>query len=186
MKKGQILTILLVIALAIGIFTPLGSRVKAFAGNLISTTNAPLLERGTKLPSNSYEWQLLDDTGIPFELETQKGKVIFLNFWATWCGPCIAELPSIQKLYEDYGDRVAFILVTKESIGKAQSFMERKNYDLPVYFRRTKGPPVFDSKIIPTTYIIDRNAVIKASKRGEADWNSNKIRALLDELLLKE
>ncbi|CAM1362855.1 Thiol-disulfide isomerase or thioredoxin [Tenacibaculum sediminilitoris] len=130
-----------------------------------------------------YNWKLkgLNTTNIDFN-ET-KNKVVFVNFWATWCPPCIAEMPSIQKLYEDYKDKVQFIFVSNEDWTTIDVFYKNKGYDLPTYNILSKVPDQLVSNTIPATFILDKNGTIMVDKRGPADWNSNKIRILLDELL---
>ena len=104
-----------------------------------------------------------------------------MNFWATWCPPCVAEMPSFQNLYSDYGDRVVFLFVANDDPDRVIRFMENKELSLPVYFQVSEVPGEMSSNSLPTTYIIDPRGVIIASKVGAADWNSSKVRALLDQ-----
>ncbi len=73
-----------------------------------------------------YNWNLatLDSEGI--NLSQSEGKVILINFWATWCPPCIAEMPELQELYDNYGDQVDFYFITNEAPEKANLFLEKK------------------------------------------------------------
>ena len=59
-----------------------------------------------------FDYHLLTLDGEPKTIKIGKGRVTFISYWATWCGPCLAELPSIQKLYTDYGDKMDFVLLT--------------------------------------------------------------------------
>jgi len=111
------------------------------------------------------------------------GQITFLSFWATWCAPCLAELPSIQKLYQDYGNRVNFVLVTREDTAMVQAFMAQKDYELPVYFPRSQVPEVLQSNSLPTNYLIDGRGQVLIAETGAANWNSQKVRVLLDGLL---
>ena len=65
-----------------------------------------------------FEYAVQELNGIPKRIAIGQGKVTFLSYWATWCPPCIAELPGIQELYADYGDNVNFVLVTQEETEK--------------------------------------------------------------------
>ena len=112
-----------------------------------------------------------------------KGKVTFLSYWATWCPPCLAEMPSIQELYIDYGDKVQFLLLTQEDPQVVQRFLNKKGYNLPVYFPQMNAPENLSSKSIPTNYVIDAHGTILIKETGAADWNSQKVRTLLDGLL---
>mgnify|MGYP003148631006 FL=1 len=106
-----------------------------------------------------------------------------MNFWATWCPPCVAEMPSMQKLYDDYGDKVTFMFVTSDDRQKVENFLKRKNLNLPVYYPNSETPETLKSKLLPTTYIINSKGEIVVAETGAADWNSNKTRALIDDLL---
>ncbi len=112
-----------------------------------------------------------------------KGKVIVLNFWATWCPPCVAEMPSFQKLYDDFGNEVEFYFVSQEEEGPLKRFLEKKGYDLPVYRSLSYIPEQLVSNSLPTTYVISKSGDIVVEKTGAADWNTEGFRQLLRELL---
>lgn len=112
-----------------------------------------------------------------------KGKVTFIGYWATWCPPCIAEMPSIQKLYDDYGDSVDFVLLTHEEPGVVRNFLGERKFTLPVYFPKMPPPPLLDESSIPANFIIDKTGKIRVKETGASDWNAQKIRRLLDEVL---
>ena len=133
-------------------------------------------------PVDTYQWQLQGINTENYDFNTAKGKVVLVNFWATWCPPCIAEMPSIQALYEDYGDKVTFLLVTSDGREKVLPFMEEHQYTLPVYNALSQAPQAFYTKTIPRTFLLDKKGriVINASR---ANWNTSKVRALLDKLL---
>jgi thiol-disulfide isomerase/thioredoxin len=136
-----------------------------------------------KLQSPDYSWKLISQEGDLVELSTFKGKVIFLNFWATWCPPCRAEMPNIQRLYEEYKDRIAFILVTGEDPALVQDFMQARGYSLP-FFRPASTPPLpLQSSALPTTCIINKQGEIVIKKTGAFRWDSKKANVYLDELL---
>tara|TARA_R110000782_G_scaffold211439_9_gene299366 strand:- start:211 stop:777 length:567 start_codon:yes stop_codon:yes gene_type:complete len=131
-----------------------------------------------------FEYAVQELNGTPKRIAIGQGKVTFLSYWATWCPPCIAELPGIQELYTDYGDKIDFVLVTQEETEKVQKFMTKKGYDLPVYIAQMQAPEILQSNSLPTNYIIDATGNIIIKEIGAADWNSAKVRTLLDGLLL--
>lgn len=131
----------------------------------------------------NYNWQLKGLNTTDLDFETAKNKVVIVNFWATWCPPCVAEMPSLQNLYNDYKDQVVFIFVTQEGPEKVIPFMEKNKYDLPIYNMVNREPSLLTSKSIPATFLIDKNGSIVISKTGAANWNSSKVRSQLDELL---
>ncbi len=180
--KKQWLNAALILGVILLLFTPIGFKMKVMASRLLSSS-AAMLKAEMQVPLDSYRWELKDANMQSFDMETQKGKVILVNFWATWCPPCIAEMPSMQKLYNDYGDKVTFMFVTNEEEQKVLDFVKRKGYDLPVYFPQTKEPKVLSSKVLPTTYIINKEGKIMVAETGAADWNSTTTRDLLDSLL---
>ncbi len=185
MKRSIVSILLIVLVLGLGayFFTPLGPKVRGYAGRLWSK-NAVALKTDRQVTDAAYEWQLTGTDGNPYDFAEVKGKVVFLNFWATWCGPCLKEMPVIQKLYDDYGDKVGFLLVTQEETAKVDAFLKKKKYTLPIYFTGTADiPEELASKSIPTTYIIGKSGKIALAETGARDWNSEEVRTILDGLL---
>ena len=111
------------------------------------------------------------------------GEPTFLSFWATWCAPCVAELSSIEALYKDYGEAINFVLVTREAPEVVNRFLHKKGYTLPVYFPLSQLPKTFQSNSIPTNFLIDGKGNILIKETGAANWNSKKVREVLDELI---
>jgi thiol-disulfide isomerase/thioredoxin len=136
-----------------------------------------------RINSQTNNWVLYDLQGNKTFFEALNDKPVFVNIWATWCPPCIAELPSIQELYEDYGDKVSFILITNEDIDKVKKFAADHQYnELPFYLSSTI-PPNFSTNSIPATFIISRDGRVVVRKKGAARWNSGTSRDLLDKLI---
>lgn len=130
-----------------------------------------------------YDWILQNRNNEEVNLKDAKGKVILINSWATWCPPCVAEMPSLQKLYDVYGDEVQFYFVTSENPKPVDKFMEKHQYNLPVYYQEYASPEQLQSRALPTTFVLSKNGEIVVKETGVADWNSKKIRNLLDKLL---
>ncbi len=125
-----------------------------------------------------YNFYLSDEHGAPVSLADFKSKTIFMNYWATWCPPCIAEMPNIQSLYEDMTrpvetkEPVVFMMVSlDEDPEKALAFIEQKRYRMPVYFPRSRKPLIYDTSVVPTTYVINSDGYIIMKKRGMAQYN---------------
>ncbi len=138
-------------------------------------------EDQTQLQPFTYRLATLD--GTPTNIEIGKGKVTFISYWATWCPPCIAELPSIKKLYTDYGDQIDFILLTNEDPETVREFLKKKSFDLPVYLAQMETPEALSGRSIPTNYVLDKTGKIVIKETGAADWNSEKVREVLNGLL---
>ena len=137
------------------------------------------------LPEASREFYFADVNGSVSSLNEFEGKAVFMNIWATWCPPCIAEMPSIQALYDDVKDNpnIAFVLVSMdEDFEKAKDFMEKREYDLPIYHYRTKAPGTYQSTVIPTTYVISADGKLALEKRGLAKYDSEEFKDFLQSL----
>ncbi|MDY8137748.1 TlpA disulfide reductase family protein [Aquimarina sp. 2201CG5-10] len=131
----------------------------------------------------SYNWKLHGVNTESINFNTAKDKVVLINYWATWCPPCIAEMPSFQKLYDDYKDKVVFLFVTTDDDPELNKFMSDKDYNYPIYRSLSEHPKPFISKSIPATYLIDKKGNIIIDKVGAANWNSDKVRETIDQLL---
>ena len=182
LNKKQWTNIAFIIGLILILFTPLGFHARVLVGRLLSTS-AAVLKTELQMPVENYDWQLVDVKGNKFNFENTKGKVVLVNFWATWCPPCVAEMPSLQSLYNDYNDKVVFMFVAQDKVEKVSAFIAKKEYSLPVYYSKTEAPSILTSKTIPTTYVINKEGKIIIAKTGVADWNSDKTRKMLDQLL---
>ena len=131
-----------------------------------------------------YNWELkANSTQEVVNFSNAKGEVIVINFWATWCPPCIAEMPSLHKLHDAYKDKVTFYFVSNEKPETVSAFLKKHNYTFEVYEPLTKYPEAFNVSSIPRTFLIDRQGNIVIDKTGAANWNSDKVRATIDELL---
>lgn len=131
----------------------------------------------------NYNWVLEDVRGKRVEFSEFENEVIVVNFWATWCPPCIAEMPSFQELYVDYGEKAKFLFVSSEQHEVVDNYMKRKRYSLPSFKMLTKAPEPMDGRTLPTTYVISKDGSIVVDKVGSADWNSDSFRKTLDKLI---
>lgn len=130
-----------------------------------------------------FNFKLIDREGNTISLEEFKGKVIFMNMWATWCPPCIAEMPSIDKLHEEMGDEVAFVMLSlDDDFEKAKDFDKRNRYDLPIYAPGSNLPAMYQSSAIPTTYVIDAKGNLALTHKGMADYSDPEFKKFLNSL----
>lgn len=131
-------------------------------------------------------FKMVDMQGRQIAFESLKGKVVFLNIWATWCPPCIAEMPNIQKLYDQVGsDKIAFVMLSVDEGGmaKVKKFIDRKKYTFPVYMPASQFPQEFYSTAIPTTFIISPAGKIVAKQEGMADYNTPEVIEFLQNMI---
>lgn len=135
------------------------------------------------LSNDDLRWSVEDMDGNVVELSNFNGNPVFVNFWATWCPPCIAEMPSIQSLYDEYGDDVVFIIASQESKGIISEFIEKKGFTFPVYMIRSHVPNIFSSRSIPASFLISPEGQIMIKKQGAARWDGKNVKDMLDKML---
>ena len=123
--------------------------------------------------------------GTILDLSAQKNKVVFINFWATWCPPCIAEMPSINKLYQQFKDNenILFVMVDVDNnFDKSNTFMKRKGFTLPVYTPAGEIPAKYFSGTLPTTVILDKSGNIAFHHDGVADYSNSEVADFIKKL----
>jgi thiol-disulfide isomerase/thioredoxin len=114
--------------------------------------------------------KLTDLNGNEVDLTDYKGKTIFVNFWATWCRPCIQEMPSIAALQTQLkGKNIEFFFASDEEVDKIQKFMESRKMNLN--FVRIENPESLGIEALPTTFIFDGNGELVFSEVGYRKWD---------------
>jgi thiol-disulfide isomerase/thioredoxin len=184
-NREKIVNLVLLIAAGIVLFTPLGFPVKVFVNKLISFAPSEVAEE-KRFILKDYHWNLIAPENKSVNFQEFQNQVVVVNFWATWCPPCVAEMPEFQALYDDYGTEVVFLFVTNEDATVVNTFMHKKGYTLPVYYSQNAPPSLLQSSAIPATFVIGKSGEIVVDKTGAANWNSESTRALLDRLLLNK
>lgn len=144
-------------------------------------------EMAASFTANESNEEILfnDPEGYVVELSDQKGKVVFVNFWATWCPPCIAEMPSINKLYSELkdNDNVVFMMVDVDNNrDKSEKFMEKRDFDLPVYTPASSIPSSYMSGAIPTTLVLNKYGKVVFKHEGMGDFSNNEFKEFLTKL----
>jgi thiol-disulfide isomerase/thioredoxin len=109
------------------------------------------------------------------------GEKTVVNLWATWCGPCINEMPTLEALHTSTGDSVSVVLVSEEKRTTIRQFLEDKDYDMPVYVA-SELPAVFEGTAIPRTFVVDAAGRVRYRHVGAADWNADAVHRLLRQL----
>jgi len=140
------------------------------------------LRKSEKQETEKPPSQMVDQENKPIDFDAFKGKVVFVNNWASWCPPCIAEMPSIQKLKDELkGTNVIFVMVSfDENQDKALTFMRKRGFDFDVYFPGQNYPYMTSS--IPATFIVDKERNLVAQHIGMADYGGSEIAKKLKEL----
>lgn len=136
-----------------------------------------------KAEKASYQMSLEDVNGNLVSLEEMKGKPIFMNFWATWCPPCVAEMPDIHSLYQEMKDDVIFVMLSRDKDEqRAKDWIKKNNYEFPIYFLRSSLPREYQSRSIPTTYVISPAGEITVRKSGMAKYDTDDFKSYLRNL----
>src|SRR5574337_1276974 len=158
-----------------------------FAAGYILTANGPakkkIIESGDRAP----EFRLQAQDGRLVSLSEFRGKVVMVHFWATWCPPCVEEIPTIEKLYRDFPGtdfEILAVSVDENGAGAVSSFTQRNNLRLPVLLdpdRATAGS--YGTFKFPETYIVDRSGVVKFKVIGPHDWNDPAARKAIRDMI---
>lgn len=143
--------------------------------------NDPAIVENKAYPPADFSMSLINSKGERVPMEDLRGKVIFLNIWATWCPPCVAEMPGINKLYQDVDkDKVAFIMLSvDQDFQKAVGYNNRKGYDFEVYEAAGGMPQMYLTQSIPTTYVIDAKGNLVLTHMGMGDYDTKDFRQFL-------
>ncbi|CAN5361394.1 hypothetical protein BH23BAC1_BH23BAC1_45090 [soil metagenome] len=131
-----------------------------------------------------YDFKLLNVNGQKVNLKDLEGKIVFFNIWATWCPPCIAEMPNIHSLYKKTDPaKIAFVMLSVDkNQQKAKDFIQKKKYEFPVYFPGGSTLADFQANVIPTTFILDTNGKILTRHEGMADYDNAEFINYLEKL----
>ena len=121
-----------------------------------------------------YDFAIYDLDGQKVPFTSFKGKTVFINFWATWCPPCIAELPNINKLYKKIkSEKVAFVILSVDrNPDLVPEFVNKRGFTFPVYILKDTLPAVYKISSIPSTYVISPQGEIVFNNKGMANYDS--------------
>lgn len=159
---------------------------KVQQGFLLSGIIRPNVEEAAnveerKNPQADFSLSLRNQQGEQVAMEDLRGKVIFLNLWATWCPPCIAEMPGIDALARKIKDEeVVFLMLSlDQDFEKARAFHKRKAFSFDVYEVNGKLPKMYYSQSIPTTFVISAKGELVLTHTGMADYNTKEFEEFL-------
>ncbi len=125
--------------------------------------------------------ELIDLDGNPISWDTMKGKKVFLNFWATWCKPCILEMPSMSEAAEQLGEDYVFLAASYEDLAKIQKFVEKRDFSFQFVHTKTSIENL-NIYSLPTTFLINSEGELVETVIGSQEWNEaeaiNQLKAL--------
>lgn len=183
-----VITLIIIVLLQV---TGQWSNVSSATQKIALKTGALNADADFKKPSGEFDYQfnLIDLDGNAKSGADLKGKVVFLNLWATWCGPCKAEMPGIHSLYQKMKDQpIEFVMLSVDrpsTQNKVVSYLKNNEYTFPVYMLSGQVPEILQVPSIPTTYIIDKNGKIVSTEVGAKNYDTNKMVKALTELASK-
>jgi len=124
------------------------------------------------LSDSTWNWRVKSLGGPEETLAVWNGEPLFLNFWGTWCQPCVVEMPGMQRMYDSLRtDGVRFLFVSNEREAPVQQFIEKTGYTLPIYVAVEDIPPQLLTGLFPTTFLINRKGQIVFRQVGSAKWD---------------
>lgn len=135
----------------------------------VATADGPFLD------NSDYSFAFVDDKGSRLDLQAYEGEVVFMNVWASWCPPCVAEMPTIETLYQEVSDHedINFVILSlDQEPDKAAKFMKSRDFEMPYHFPASSLPEIFNSPYLPTTYVISKEGQVIYKKEGIADYSS--------------
>lgn len=136
---------------------------------------------------NAPNFSLASLDGKRVDLKNLKGKVVFLNFWATWCGPCKEEMPSMEALHQRFKEK-NFILLTISvdyaGVNPVREFIGKQRYSFPVLIdQKGETLDLFEVKGVPMTFIIDKKGRMRGKASGPRDWRCQEAVSIVNFLL---
>ena len=170
---GVIVGVLSVVGLLVGGLMVFARRMRRRLGERLQP---PPLPTG----SWDYAMDVEDLAGEAVSFSRFSGQILILNFWATWCAPCIAEMPSLNRLREATSDLdVHLACVTREDREVVRKFVEKRGIDVPVYVLSGEPPDSFKGRAIPATFILDKTGMIALRHFGAASWDHESVVAFV-------
>ncbi|MCP8616411.1 TlpA family protein disulfide reductase [Salirhabdus salicampi] len=135
------------------------------------------MEKGYTIGKTAPDFTLTTLAGETISLSDLRGKKVFLNFWASWCGPCKVEMPEMQEFHEQYGDEVVVLAVNATgdefSLNNAKDFIEKNELTFPIPLdHELKVVYQYDVVAYPTTYFINREGILQFNRHiGPMDYD---------------
>ena len=178
-------TILMVVFIGAMLFSP---DAKSFVLRQLVSTGLfnPNMDKKSEDIASVNDFDFADENGNIRNTSSLRGKVVFINFWASWCPPCRAEFPSIETLYSQFKDNpdVFFLTVNEDSDpSKGRAYLDNENFSVPMYQSISNVSSEVYSGTLPTTLVLDKEGVIRYHHTGIANYASGKFIRQMEELI---
>lgn len=184
--KKRWVSILFYTAIIVFIFSP---TAKSWVLQQVVSTGllkAKIKKDTSKNLPQAAAFSFTDAEGKSTSTADLKGKVVFINFWASWCPPCRAEMPSLENLYQKFKDdeRIAFLFLNEDNDrSKAIQYLQKNHFTIPLFYSSGDVPNEIFSGTLPTTIVLDKEGKIVLRHQGIAGYNSDDFIRQLNELL---
>ena len=159
------------------------------AGLLISTAHSAGALQPFEFDTLGKDFNLPDIKGVTHTLADYSGKVVAVNFWASWCPPCIKEMPSMQRLQEKLADEPFAILPANvgEKKYKVWKFVKLIDFTLPVPLD-TQSVTFADwnVSVLPTSFLLDKQGRVRFRVQGDLEWDSEEVVSVIEKLINEE
>ncbi|MBK7650425.1 MAG: TlpA family protein disulfide reductase [Flammeovirgaceae bacterium] len=187
-KTGLIAIIIIAVLKVTGLFGGVSYLAQTVAIKSGALNVNPPSEKSAETKFD-YEFLIKNLQGDKISFDRYKGKVVFLNLWATWCGPCKAEMPSIQKLYNTMkDDSIEFVMLSIDkdnALAKVEAYVKKNNYTFPIFMPSGYLAEPLQVPSIPTTFVIDKDGEIVMKEVGTRNYDTDKMREYLRKLIAK-
>ena len=151
------------------------------------TRPAPAPHIGPRVGQPLPDFTLSDMNGEPVRLAALRGKVVFINVWTTWCPPCIEEMPTIQRLYEELHPKGLEVLaINMDALGRqtVEPFLDKRHLTFPVLLDpESQTERLYQTAGVPESFIVDKAGLLVEKIIGPRDWAHPQIIALFERLL---
>ena len=185
--KKNAFTIVMIIIIGVLFFSP---DAKSFVlRQLVSTGffNAKIDQKDSDdAKTISADFDFTDEKGNIQNTSSLRGRVVFINFWASWCPPCRAEFPSIEALYTQFKDNpdIFFLTINEDSNSAAgRTYLEDEGFSVPMYQSMGNVSSEIYSGRLPTTVVLDKNGTVRYYHTGIANYASKKFVKQIEELI---
>jgi peroxiredoxin len=183
MTYGRTILILPVLLALSGVLTAAGADAQP-----LQSVQRLVVERGVvQVGDEAPNFMLRDLTGNVISLSQLRGKVVLLNFWATWCGPCRVEMPAMEQLYRTFPrGQFEILAVSTDPQGAAvtRPFQKRMGFTFPIlHDLEYRVGLAYGARTIPITFMVDRHGIVRQKIFGARDWDSPEARDLIHALM---
>jgi len=145
-----------------------------------------IIREGDRAP----EFSVTSLDGKPVSLSSFRGKVVMVHFWATWCPPCVEELPTLERLYRSsFGKDLDILAVSVDEggAGAVVPFMQKNRFALPIVLNPDQSvSKAYGTFKFPETYLVDRDGIVRKKVIGPADWMSPAAQQVIQAMLEKK